>query len=549
MLSLLSQMPALGALGPAVQYLSDPAEAQRWSDTSRCWRLLYGCWESDLESRTTKVIGSVRREAWGQVDLSANLYRVIWDAVSTLYDRPPRIEHDDPAGLELAELVAASGYWQLMQRVQRDTLGLREMLVRLDAVPRRDGQGYELTHRAVTPDVVVAQADPDRPDVPVVICEARVRGGDWVWDELAIDLADGAPSYQQRQARGGEVVNLGSGESYPYRDSAGVPELPYVLYHAQRTGRLWDVSSTLELVEGTLNLGVYYSLFGHVLRSASWPQRWAIDLMVGGAAPLSTDGQVQTSVVTDPGTVALFYSSPQAQGQPQIGQWQTSADPMLMIESIGAYERRLVTYAGINAADQIRMAGDPRSGYAVAVSRDAQREVQRRFEPQFRAGDEQALRLAAILLNRASGTNRYPESGYRVAYEGVPYSADEVRGKLDRIRELRDAGLMSRVQAYQDLHPGVSESDARKALAQIDAESGEASASPFANVGLPALVEAGIIGASAARKMLGVDEASAPTEDELVALGKLPAETPDVEPAPESTPADDAEDAEENQED
>lgn len=478
MLSLLSQMPALASLGPATQYLTDPQEGQRWADTSRCWRMLYGQWEQDLEQRTTKVIGTVRREAWGQVDLSANLYRVVWDAISTLYDRPPRVEHDEPAGLELAAKLADSGYWQLMQRVQRDTLGLREMLVRLDATPTRDGTDYEITHRAVTPDVVVAQADPDRPDMPIAIAEARVRNGEWVWDELAVSGVEGAPLYHQREARGGKATDLGSGEKYPYQDSAGVAELPYVLYHAQRTGRLWDVSSTLELVEGTLNLGVYYSLFGHVLRSASWPQRWAVDLQVGGSAPLTTDSPVQSAVVTDPGTVALFYSSSNAQGQPQIGQWQTSADPMLMIESIGAYERRLVTYAGINAADQIRMAGDPRSGYAVAVSRDAQREVQRRFEPQFRAGDLQALRLAAILLNRALGEQRYPESGYRIAYEGVPFSAEETRAKLERIRELRDAGLMSRVQAYQELHAGVSEADARRALAQIDREAMPAATPP-----------------------------------------------------------------------
>jgi hypothetical protein len=364
-----------------------------------------------------------------------------------------------------------------MQRVQRDTLGLREMLVRLDAVERRGVPGeYEITHRAVTPDVVTAAPDHDRPDVPVEIREARVRDGEWAWDVLSVV---GTPSYTtQPIRRGAEPINLAP-QGYPYVDQDGVPELPYVLYHAQRTGHLWDISSTRELMEGTLNLGVYYSLWGHVLRAASWPQRWAVDLQVGGSQPLSGEADtIQTSVITDPGTVALFYSSAQAQGQPQIGQWQTSADPEALIGAISQYERRLVTYAGINAADQIRMAGDPRSGYAVSVSRDAQREVQRRFEPQFRAGDLQALRLAAILLNRAHGEARYPEGGYRISYEGIPYSGEERRSQLDRIRELRDQGLMSRVQAYQELYPGVSEEDARAALAEIDADKVEASRPP-----------------------------------------------------------------------
>jgi hypothetical protein len=284
-------------------------------------------------------------------------------------------------------------------------------------------------------------------------------------------------------------------------------------------------------MEGTLNLGVYYSLWGHVLRAASWPQRWAVDLQVGGSQPLSGEADtIQTSVITDPGTVALFYSSAQAQGQPQIGQWQTSADPEALIGAISQYERRLVTYAGINAADQIRMAGDPRSGYAVSVSRDAQREVQRRFEPQFRAGDLAALRLAAILLNRAYGEARYPEGGYRISYEGIPYSGEERRSQLDRIRELRDQGLMSRVQAYQELYPGVSEEDARAALAEIDGTTEAASPvtdteAPVAEVEAPAADAAAADEPLAATALNGAQVTSALEIVQQVAAGQLPRES------------------------
>lgn len=464
-------------LPPASQYMGDSEEQLRWMWTSLAWRLIYGRWQPDLESRTKILVGSQRSEAWRQVDLSANLYRVVWDAIATQYTRPPTVEHDDPAGLELAGRVAASGYWQLMQRVQRDTLALREMLVRWDAPPRRGVPGeFDLVQRAVTPDVVTATADVDRPDEMVAIQEMRQRYDgatrQWVWtcDELSIaDLAQ--PTYRvlSHDSRDLTAQELGaeqSGAAYEYRRSDGVPVLPYVLYHAQRTGRLWDSFSVLELVEGTLNLGVYYSLFGHVLRKASWRDRYTVDLNVGGVAPEGEDGKLQ-SVVTDPATVTQFFTDANAQGQPQIGSFDLPVDPLAMIEAIGAYERRLVSYAGINAADQIRMSGDPRSGYAVSVSRDAQREAQRKYEPQFRAGDIQSLELAAVLLNRAYGEQRYPETGYRITYEGVPYSAEEQRGQREQVEGLRREGLMSRVQAYQAMHPGASPEDAKRALLAI----------------------------------------------------------------------------------
>jgi hypothetical protein len=137
-----------------------------------------------------------------------------------------------------------------------------------------------------------------------------------------------------------------------------------------------------------------------------------------------------------------------------------------MIETIGQYERRLAAMAGINPADQMRMSGDPRSGYAIAVSRDAQREVAKRIEPVFQVSDEDLVGKSAAML-RIAGGESYPETGYTVTYQGVPLSLDERRAHLDELQTEIDLGLLSVVSAYQRRNPGTTEAEARAALAEI----------------------------------------------------------------------------------
>lgn len=66
-------------------------ESGRVAHTRLRRRILYGEWEDDLLRRMEKLIGSVRREAWGKPDMSANVLRSITVQFATLYDRPPEI--------------------------------------------------------------------------------------------------------------------------------------------------------------------------------------------------------------------------------------------------------------------------------------------------------------------------------------------------------------------------------------------------------------------------------------------------------------------------
>ena len=448
-------------------------DARRWEHTRLRRRMLYGEWEKDLDQRLRQQIGNVRKEAWGSPDLSSNVFRSVVSQLAVQYDVWPTIGHDDGAA-ELTAAIEQAGLFPLLSRVQRDCLGLREMFVRVDVA----GDGG-LTFRPVFPDLVVAESHPDRPAEPVVLKEARLRNDPvsgrsvWCWDICDISNTS-EPSFKIVSQDGSDLTESFtgipdlSGENYPYRRSNNQPFIPYAVYHASETACLWDAFEAQELVQGSLTCAVLWSFYAHAVRSASWPQRYAVSVEVPNLNHVDSEngGVGRSAIVTDPATVLMLKGAEDGVGQPMIGQWASGADPEVLQKSIVAYERRLASFAGLTGSDILRQSGDPRSGYAISVSRSAQREAQRRWEPQFRAGDLRLLTISAALLNRAHGAD-LPETGYRIGYAGIPLSPEEIKGQREQITTMLQLGLMDKVDAYQSIHAGTSRPDAMKALAEI----------------------------------------------------------------------------------
>jgi len=449
-----------------------------------CRRILYGEHLQDVNARIAVQIPDVRQSAWGRPDMGSNPFKAVWSVLSTLYDRGPSVSLGTSDGLivpaqDLAKRAAGQGLWSLMSRVQRDTLALREMWMRVSVAPRDGAPGqFDPVYEPAYPDVVHAEASGDRPGVPHAIWHARLRetsdGVEWMWDHVSVEDPE-HPVYRIVRAHGDKLVDVSS--AYPdsgagswpdvWRDRQGRPVLPYVLYHAAQTPYLYDPYQTRELVEGTLNLAVLRTYVAHVARSAAWRQRYTIDCYLTGAEAVAEgdDGKTRTRVVLDPATIAAFNRSSD-EANPQVGTFDLPAVPSELWEYIEGYERKLIAEAGINPADQMAMKGDPRSGFALAVSRDSQREAKRRFEPQFQRCDQELLRVTAVQLNRAEGRS-YPEFGYRVTYKGVPQSAPERAALRAHLLELMSAGLLDPVSAYQELHPGVTDPEALSALRAI----------------------------------------------------------------------------------
>lgn len=458
----------------------------RWRHTRLRRRMLTGRWDDDLRALVNAAAGPRRASAWRMVDLSANVFRSSMQQVAVQYDRAPFVLHTDPAGQELAGLARKAKLWQLMARFQRDALGCRENLLRVDVV------GGRPLYRPVSGDFVEAEAAPEDPARPVWLREAMLRTRHhpargrraardeelWTWDEW--DISDpNRPRVRVTDERGhdlsreflldaeGNPAPEGglTGDAYGWRDDNNNAVLPYVVYHAQHTGQLWDPYEARELVAGSLNIALMWSFWGHIVRSSAWSKRYGINVRPIGAEMRGAPGQERQVQEDDPATIAL-YEADDATGQPVLGQFGVVADPMVVAEAVALYERRIAAFAGISPSDVQRVAGDPRSGFALSISREAIRESQQRFEPHFMAGDEEALQLTAWLLNRATGSS-YPAEGYGLSYQTVPLSVEEQRSLREHVLELLDRGLIDRVSAYQAFNPGVSDEEAVEALERI----------------------------------------------------------------------------------
>lgn len=435
------------------------ADYERVSHTRLRRRMLTGRWRDDLTQAVEREVGDVRRAAWGLVDISANPFRASCSALAALYDVPGEVTADDPeAGVMVADALKAAGFWQLMQRVQRDCIGMREMVVvpEYEAPGTREGEEGDEPHlmlRVVTPDLIWARAHPMEPDEPVVLVETTMRGEQWGYDLYSI--VDGIGVFRRYDAEK-RLLKEYTGDAYQWKWQDGRPYIPHVLYHAARSGELFDPYEGIEIVEGTIRLGVLYTFYGHCVKQASWPQRYMVNVRPSGSPNAMDSDQLpgqqreKSHIVADPAAV-LSLDAMEDAGQPMLGSWQTSSDPNALLESILAYERRIFAMAGLSPADAQRVAGDPRSGFALAINQDNKRADQQRYAPSFRRGDEElAERVGAMMgMDAADYSVRYgfemKAAGESMVFDLEAISAALAAGDVDlaAVREDIDALIAS----------------------------------------------------------------------------------------------------------
>ncbi len=463
-------MPDTAALQPPSPRSAE--DIARWDHTRLRRRMLSGLWHQDAKNRMVKQLGTVRADAIQDPELSSNPFASICRELAVLYDEAPEVSLDgDEQSTEVMRGLLEEAAWgPRMQSVQRKLVGLREMLVRPDV----DQDGV-LSLRPVTPDHVVASARPDRPDEPAMVRELKHRdvGGreQWTWDEY--DITN--PAEPRFRVLSADLIRdltekvygqQYEGAQYPWRFSDDTPFLPYVLYHAELGDQLWDAWEGRELVDGTLSIAVLRSYYAKCVRDASWRQRWAIGVQLPSDA--SAEDHAVNEVVADPATVVMFDVDPQLQGGAQIGQWDNPTDLGSLYDSIQAWARDLAQWAGLSPSDFARISGDPRSGYALSLTSQGKKAASRKFLPAAKRGDQQFLRIVAAMYNRAT-SGGIPERGWTIEYRSLPPSPAEVREHRQHVRELLAEGLITRVQAYVEMH-GVTEAEARSRLAEISRE-------------------------------------------------------------------------------
>ncbi len=455
---------------PAVPTFPDNETQLRVETSALRRRMLEGSWGPDLERYLQSQIDLSRRATWGSIDQSSNVFAHSCKALAVLYSEKPLVgvpreyrEEAEPY-LKLDGALDRSNFFSIMQSVQYKTIGIREMLVRVDI-----SDSKELLFRPVTPDMVYASAPAGDPLKPNVIYEYRLRQNmqtkKMFWTADVYDLRDiSHPKYQvQKVDMDGKFIEdmsdlfLGGnmdGENYPYRDSKGEPFLPWVVYHASMTGKLFNPYELSSVVSGSLQASTYYCFLKHLFLDSAWPQRFTVNAVLAGASTYGTGEQTQRmSVPADPASILCFMPDPDIQSQPMLGQFEAGLkDPNQMISAITVYERRLASMMGIDAASVTKVSSDPRSGYSIAMSQASMRDAQRRFSSVFRVGDLQAITIGAKVSNRFLGTNYPEEPIYSIQYVAVPMSPEELKSQRTDIIEKMDKGLMGPVEAIQDLY-------------------------------------------------------------------------------------------------
>jgi hypothetical protein len=418
-------------------------------------RIIYSMHEGDVKDRLVRSVGISRAVAWAErPDMSSNPAWYVSTQLAGLYREIPEVMPPDGAE-EAAAAIAEAGWWQLAQRNQRDTIALNDGFVRVDVDP----DTREASFRLVPPDMCKIVASPLRPSQPLALKEWIPDPDDQAkWVRLITDPR--SRTYMAATPQGEDVSKRVLGgtfmrEDYPFIVD-GEPVLPYIAYHAAATGHALDPWTGREVFDGTLSLGVLYTYVGHVVRNVAWAQRWALGVEPAGSG-VDADGN-RIEVSTDPATLLMLAQSEGA-GNPQIGQWNSPVSPTDVLSVAERYERRLVEMA-LGQTGVSRRESDVRSAMSLAVSRESQREAQRAYTPVFRRSD---TRLCALV----SGLMGLPTKGWRIRYKAIPRDAAEIKAELDRQVGQIEAGLLDRVTAYQQIHPGLTRAEAERAVADI----------------------------------------------------------------------------------
>ena len=353
-------------------------------------RMLYGQHEQDIRQRISESISHVRRAAWGAVDLTANPFLRVHDQMSGLYNDEPVVYGPGSALAAVSEQLDDIGYFTKMKSVQRDVSALREMLILVEM----DSDGIKVLQ--VSPDDIDAVSSPRDPDDLQNVKWYHNNGSESYYIEYD-------PKAQIYRAMRGELdismEILGgdfNGEAYPFRDALDRPIMPWIIYRAQDTGSTFNSWTGREAVECTLQLGLLYTYFSHVVRNAAWAQRYILNAMPLGAEITEDDDEAQPRqrIDSDPSTVLMLKSTDGMQSQ--IGDFASPVDPAKVIEAIKVYEDRAME--SILGSSVVKNDSDIRSGYSLAVSREEQVKAQKGFLPLFRRADRKLLTLVSHYL-------------------------------------------------------------------------------------------------------------------------------------------------------
>jgi hypothetical protein len=499
-----------------------PTADDEWRSTHQRARLdiLEEAHDEVTKAFLKSYVHEERLDAWGEPDISNNPLAAYAKQMTTpgRYWKAPTITRAALAGVELDALVGPSGalstagYWTKRQAVAYRTEGMGDDIVRLDVIRGR------LVCRIVDPCEIYREVDPDDPERDVQVWELRLRWlpdpvdpierGRWVWAwdkyDVGVVAADGTvirpPSWRIVEALSpleegtrdpkdwsdrflvrpdgsrGAMVGLGDApDAYPFQDPdaeiADRAYLPFVRYASVDSCRVWNWKENRGLHRLTLHAAAYASMAGRAALDASggFAIAWGLDFPAdAGKSPGATREARRFNV--EPGTIIL--AEPVGNQQPGV----VPVGPAGNLEALAGFVRGYVAdgqkQKGLGGADAEKQAANPTSGSALHISDRQRQEHQESTEPLDRKADLKAIRISALLLNRATGT-KYPTDGFTIVYPRRRRSPQEEADVRAEQEWERAQGYKSRVQIMMDRNPGMTREDALQALAQSMADEAE----------------------------------------------------------------------------
>lgn len=461
-----------------------------WEEARRRRRMLEGCWADDLNKVLREEFAVARLQALGVTRTTKNLFRSAVSQLAVIYDRPGIVGQPDEAEASeaLRTILDDAGFWQLAQTFSQKVIGIREAAYRF-AVHDDGADGPYLQVLIITRDLFHAIAYPDRPDEPHTFYHYRQRCKDaiyatdgsiiaaeeTIWTRDCISIFDlDAPVYRI-ESDDGKLdltgysfggVTLDPGWPDQWRRADGMPFLPISLYHAQRTTKLTDTRTGIELVDGALMVAAKLMQWAHLLRDVSEPQRATMDATFIGNKTI--DASTGTANVTlEAGSVMAFEStSPTNKGT--FHQWDAGGDPERFLNGVFAYAADVLSDFDIKPSEIARTHTDQRSGYAISINREGERAAQRRYEPSFMRGDVRSCAIVSAMWNRTTGAN-LPERGWTVKYPGLPLSLEEKKLLLEEFK-LRDELGVTSLPVLLSVLEGTTEDQARARLRTFAAD-------------------------------------------------------------------------------
>jgi hypothetical protein len=467
--------------------------AEDWERLGLRYRLLHGEWEEDGNGRLREFFDESTYQFLPRIVMAFNAFKSFVQETATLFDGDVTVQIRGRPGRAAVAALGLDLLWPQMQEVLELVRGMNDALI----LREWDNEQGAVRYTPVATSEVEVWADPRDPSQPARVDHYHERDikGETVCVRDVWDLRDrNTPAFRiegwvpRDDGSGGKSWNwedvtteampevVGLPGQWPYWTEAPVdgalpdtsePIWPWTAFHWRISKRLVDSHHNQELVDLALVAAVLWTYWTGGLRDVAYQQRYMMDCDIAGA---SSEQKKQTHAPANALMVMKLVSTGGPGTQGTASQWSAPMDPKAFAESISGFMASGALFAGLSSADvSVSSTGLSRvSGFAIEVSREGKRKVERKIVAPMNVGVVHNLVGAAQLANAYGGT-RLPTTrdAFRVAYTYTAQSGEEARAEVEELVALVGAGLLHPADALRRYDTTLDEETAPEKALEI----------------------------------------------------------------------------------